>query len=42
METQSIILQKGDYDENGAQKYNKEQSGDNFKPNNAVKKLQGN
>jgi GH24 family phage-related lysozyme (muramidase) len=41
METKSIILQKGDYDENGAQKYNKEQSGDNFKPNNIVKKLQG-
>jgi peptidoglycan hydrolase-like protein with peptidoglycan-binding domain len=41
METKSIILQKGDYDENGAQKYNKDQSGDNFKPNNVVKKLQG-
>jgi uncharacterized protein (TIGR02594 family) len=41
METKSIVLQKGDYDENGAQKYNKEQSGDNFKPNNVVKKLQG-
>jgi len=40
METKSIILQKDDYDENGAQKYNKEQSGDNFKPNNVVKKLQ--
>ena len=41
METKSIVLQKDDYDENGAQAYNKEQSGDNFKPNNAVKKLQG-
>ena len=41
METKSIILQKGDYDENGAAAYNKDQSGDNFKPNNVVKKLQG-
>jgi predicted chitinase/peptidoglycan hydrolase-like protein with peptidoglycan-binding domain len=41
METQSIVLQKGDYDENGAAAYNKDQSGDNFKPNNVVKKLQG-
>jgi peptidoglycan hydrolase-like protein with peptidoglycan-binding domain len=41
MDTQSIILQKGDYDENGAAAYNKDQSGDNFKPNNVVKKLQG-
>jgi uncharacterized protein (TIGR02594 family) len=41
METKSIVLQKGDYDENGAAAYNKEQSGDNFKPNNVVKKLQG-
>jgi peptidoglycan hydrolase-like protein with peptidoglycan-binding domain len=41
METQSIILQRGDYDENGAAAYNKDQSGDNFKPNNVVKKLQG-
>jgi hypothetical protein len=40
METKSIVLQKGDYDENGAQKYNKDQSGDNFKPNNVLKKLQ--
>jgi len=40
METKSIVLQKGDYDENGAETYNKEQSGDNFKPNNVVKKLQ--
>ena len=40
MEIKSIILQKGDYDENGASAYNKEQSGDNFKPNNVVKKLQ--
>jgi lysozyme len=41
METKSVILQKGDYDENGAAAYNKDQSGDNFKPNNVVKKLQG-
>jgi len=41
METQEIVLQKGDYDENGADAYNKDQSGDNFKPNNVVKKLQG-
>jgi TIGR02594 family protein len=40
-ETQEIILQKGDYDENGAKANGKEQSGDNFKPNNVVKKLQG-
>jgi peptidoglycan hydrolase-like protein with peptidoglycan-binding domain len=40
METKPIILQKGDYDENGAEAYNKEQSGENFKPNNVVKKLQ--
>ena len=40
-ETTFTVLQKGDYDENGAQKYNKEESGDNFKPNNVVKKLQG-
>jgi Bacteriophage peptidoglycan hydrolase. len=40
-DTQTIVLQKGDYDENGAQTYNKNQSGDNFKPNNVLKKLQG-
>src|SRR5271157_882652 len=39
-DTQTIVLQKGNYDENGAQAYNKDQSGDNFKPNNVVKKLQ--
>jgi peptidoglycan hydrolase-like protein with peptidoglycan-binding domain len=40
METKSIVLQKGDYDENGAAAYNKDKSGDNFKRNNVVKKLQ--
>ncbi|MGB7567344.1 MAG: peptidoglycan-binding protein, partial [Chitinivibrionales bacterium] len=40
-DTQTTVLQKGDYDENGAQAYNKDQSDDNFKPNNVVKKLQG-
>ena len=40
-ETTTIILQKGHYDENGAASYDKPQSGDNFKPNNVVKKLQG-
>jgi peptidoglycan hydrolase-like protein with peptidoglycan-binding domain len=40
-ETTMIVLQKGHYDENGAAAYDKPQSGDNFKPNNVVKKLQG-
>ena len=40
-ETTTIVLQKGHYDQNGAAAYDKPQSGDNFKPNNVVKKLQG-
>jgi hypothetical protein len=41
-ETHFVELKKDDYDENGAQKYNKSQEGDTFKANNVVKELQGN
>ncbi len=36
-----VELKKGDYDEDGAKKYNKSQSGENFKPHSVVKSLQG-
>jgi hypothetical protein len=36
-----VELRKGHYDENGASAYNKPQSGDDFKPNEVVKALQG-
>ncbi len=36
-----VELRKGHYDENGAGTYNKPQSGDDFKPNEVVKALQG-
>jgi hypothetical protein len=35
-----VVLKKGDYDEDGAKKYNKPESGENFKPNEVVKSLQ--
>jgi peptidoglycan hydrolase-like protein with peptidoglycan-binding domain len=38
--TKFVVLKKDDYDENGAQKYNKPQSGESFKPRNVVKALQ--
>lgn len=41
-EYQFVPLKKGDYDKNVATKYNKPQTGDNFKPNDVVKTMQGN
>jgi peptidoglycan hydrolase-like protein with peptidoglycan-binding domain len=38
--TKFVVLKKDDYDETGAQKYNKPQSGETFKPRNVVKALQ--
>ena len=37
-----VSLKKGDYDEDGAKKYDKLQSGENFKSGGAVKLLQRN
>ncbi len=39
-ESQFVELKKGHYDENGAEKYNKDKADENFKENNAVKSLQ--
>jgi hypothetical protein len=41
-EYQFVPLKKGDYDKNGATKYNKPLTGDNFKSNDVVKTMQGN
>ena len=39
-ESKFTVLHKGHYDDHGAQRYNRPQSGENYKPNGVVKDLQ--
>jgi hypothetical protein len=41
-ESEFVVLSKGKYDNNGAKKYDKPESGDDFVPKNPVKELQKN